>query len=574
MIVLIISFLLLGQSFSAEVYVAPDGNDTANGSNLCPLRSLSAAKKKVRELKRTESEDITVYFSRGEYRFHHTIKFDQRDSGQKGQKILYKAQPGEQVVFLASETVKNWKKDSTRSNVYYANVEEGLIFRQLYLGGELLIRSRHPNRSKKYKFGPQYEVTGNSAQQFYVSKRFSYWFTRLKKPTETEFVVSSHWYQQRFLLGNVEEKKNYLAISPLFKEDKMTKKEYFYEGSYFFLENAIEFLDSDKEWYHDRENNLLYVYLDNAKYAVDKEFTIPKVNTLISLEGTPEEPIRNIEFQDIIFEGSNWDRPSRKGLNITQFVQPKGESRGWNNQNRPIGMLRAKHTKNLAFRNNTFRNAGAHGIEFFQNCDHADIEGNKFYQIAANGIEIDSLSMKNPIDSEKSSGVAIWNNTFERIACDYTNGGAIFAHNVDGLIIEHNVIKNMPYSGIQLGNQPGGLHFIGCEHNRIRYNLIHDVLLLHSDGGGIYTLGGVHKNTVIAENYIHSLKKSEYGGKPRISYIYLDNYSSKIVVEKNVLQGGIAEERNRAEGNIFRENTSYSQRVIENAGIQVGYNPR
>ena len=85
----------------------------------------------------------------------------------------------------------------------------------------------------------------------------------------------------------------------------------------------------------------------------------------------------------------------------------------------------------------------------------------------------------------QSSG--IWNNHIRKCGQDYTNGGGLLAHNVRGLIVEHNHIHDMPYSGMQIGNQPGGMKNVGCGDNRIRYNHVHHCCQLHDDGGGIYT---------------------------------------------------------------------------------------
>ena len=54
------------------------------------------------------------------------------------------------------------------------------------------------------------------------------------------------------------------------------------------------------------------------------------------------------------------------------------------------------------------------------------------------------------------------------------------------------------------------------------YNLIHGVMALHDDGGGIYTLGKI-EGMKIHHNYIHSVRRSKFSGSYGISGIYLDN---------------------------------------------------
>ncbi len=93
--------------------------------------------------------------------------------------------------------------------------------------------------------------------------------------------------------------------------------------------------------------------------------------------------------------------------------------------------------------------------------DDSDIEGNDFHDIAANAIEIDALATPNPPPELQSENVAIWNNGFRHAGSVYSNGGAVLAHCVKGLIVEHNDISDMPYSGMQVGDQPGGYKPVG-----------------------------------------------------------------------------------------------------------------
>jgi hypothetical protein len=305
------------------------------------------------------------------------------------------------------------------------------------------------------------------------------------------------------------------------------------------------------------------------------EIEIPVNSTLITVQGTAEEPVHDLEFQGITLQCSNWSSPSINGLNVTQFVQPVDVPRTWETPDCPPGIIRVAYARTIAFRHNTIRNTGAHGIQFFVDVDDSDIEGNEIYNIAANGIEIDTHAARNPAPDKQSTGVAIWNNHIRQCGQDYTNGGGLLAHNVRGLIVEHNLIHDMPYSGMQIGNQPDkGFQNLGCGDNRIRINHIHHCMQLHDDGGGIYTLGGIQEGSVISENYVHDIKVSKWAGRYPIDLIYLDNRTSKILVKDNVVNGGKAAERNGSKGNTLLNNTQSNPVIEKNAGIKAGYDPR
>ena len=162
----------------------------------------------------------------------------------------------------------------------------------------------------------------------------------------------------------------------------------------------------------------------------------------------------------------------------------------------------------------------------------------------------------------------------------YTNGGAILAHFVKDLIVEHNEITDMPYSGMQIGDQPKGYQDCGCTGDLISYNHVRLTNQLHDDGGGIYTLGGQQKGTVIFENYIEHAFRSRWAGGWPVLGIYIDNYTQFIKCTRNVIEhcSGGARAINHAKDNVLADNPpgdpAAREAIIKNAGIKPGYSPR
>lgn len=130
----------------------------------------------------------------------------------------------------------------------------------------------------------------------------------------------------------------------------------------------------------------------------------------------------------------------------------------------------------------------------------------------------------------------------------------------------------MPYSGMQIGDQPGKEQDIGCGENQVRYNHVHHCTRIHGDGGGIYTLGGLQKGSVIASNFIHDINQPR--GHYKVDCLYLDNFSSGIRVRDNVVRGGKAAERNGSRGNTLVNNVQSNPEIEKTAGIKPGYTPR
>jgi len=391
------------------------------------------------------------------------------------------------------------------------------------------------------------------------------------KLDEVEMVMVCHWYHQRVRIGPVDAPgPEEVVVSPLNPEGKFNKELYFYRNNRgmknpFYFENALAFLDAAYEWYHEPDGSYLYLALPPGMTPEGLSIEVPVIETLVSLEGTPDNPVRDVEFHGITFSSSNWAAPSTHGVNMTQAAQVVGGEQ-------PPGMVNARHTRQLAFRSNVFRNAGGQGISLFD-ADTTDIEGNMFIHIAANGVMIDRGGGRNPSDDRQSVDVAIWNNHAKRCGNHYANGMFLFTENVKGLTVEHNHIHDMPYSGMQIGQQPGSIQDVGAGNNAIRFNHIHHCNQIHGDGGGIYTLGGIQEGTVIASNYLHDINQPKWDHYA-VSQIYLDNYSSRIAVRDNVVNGGKAEQRNKADHNTFINNTQSDPKIEKYAGIKPGYHPR
>lgn len=563
----------LESAHAAEIHVTPTGDDVNPGTAAKPLATLAGAQSAVRKLNKAMTEDIVVSLRGGLYPLSKTVEFGPDDSGFNGHKVIYRAVGDEVPILHGGLAVTQWELVDKLKRIYRATVPK-TVFRQVYIDGERGIRSRTPNRTSNHTLGPYWRMPSvdMTTKRFPLNEEQWAACSKAEPLEEVEMVLISQWYQQRLRIGNVIPMDKGATFTPVKPEGKLTKPGSFYANSSFYLENALSFVDAPGEWYHDPRTGTLYLCLAEGVDSNELRVTIPLIPTLIDIRGTADSPVKDIEIQGLTFETSNWTSPSENGLNITQFAQPIGVERVWENPDCPPGMIRAEHARHIALRKNVIRNAGAHGIQFFADVDDSDLEGNRIYNIAANGIEIDSHAKLNPADSEQSRGVAIWNNEITRCGQDYTNGGGILAHNVRGLIVEHNLIHDMPYSGMQIGQQPGKMQDIGCGENQIRYNHVHQCNQIHGDGGGIYTLGGIQNGSVIAGNYIHDINqpKDHY----KVDWIYLDNFSSGIQVRDNVVTGGRAAERNGSRENKLENNVDRNPEIESNAGIKPGYKPR
>ena len=90
-----------------DLIVSVTGDDNADGTLEAPLKTLKAAKEKLKSLNIPKDENVTVWFREGTYTFFDTVAFDSTDKTN----VLYRSYPDEEVVFSGSKEIKgNWKQ--------------------------------------------------------------------------------------------------------------------------------------------------------------------------------------------------------------------------------------------------------------------------------------------------------------------------------------------------------------------------------------------------------------------------------------------------------------------------------
>ena len=272
---------------------------------------------------------------------------------------------------------------------------------RVYIDNNPAIRARTPNRKSETNFGPYWKAKIPNEREINIGKKDWETCANVKRLDEVELVIESHWYHQRIHIGQHKSTGESVIIMPAEADEKFNQKPEFYKTSYFYFENALDFIDTANEWYHDENGDFLYLGIEKGINPNNLHIEVPITESLVEIHGTPKNPVHDIEFQGITFQSSNWSSPSKQGMIFTQFAQPNGIKRAWENTNYPSGIIRIAHARQIAFRNNLIRNTGAHGIQLFENVDDSDIEGNQFYQIAANGIEVDAHAKKNPVPNNK-----------------------------------------------------------------------------------------------------------------------------------------------------------------------------
>ncbi|GGD93785.1 discoidin domain-containing protein [Paenibacillus nasutitermitis] len=557
---------------------------SANGSgSACSLSapcSLTGARDKARTVNGSMTGDIVINLLGGTYTLGSTFSLTEADSGNNGHNIIYQAAQGASPIINGAYNVSGWT--AVGNGIYKASLASYGSVRplSLYVNGNPAVRARTPNVGS-YNYVKNWDIPGQKV--LLNSSEISNW----NNFGDVMLVVKKHWNESKLRLSSYTVSGSVASVTVKSPEqannfglswpNMETASDY--QQNYFF-ENAMEFLDAPGEFYINNSTNELFYMPREGESMASAWVQAPNLQTVMRLQGSSlNNPIHNVQFQGIRFEGSTYTGPSNNG-----YV---GIQAGHSVElNMLPGGVELKNAESIRFERNTFQKMSASGLSLVSGTHNNSIIGNVFKNIGGNGIQVGASISQSPADyRENSKNDTVQNNYITSIGQYYTGGVGIFAGYVDSMTIEHNEVAYNPYTGISIGwgwtNQDTGL-----KNNRIRYNNVHHNLQHQDDGAGIYTLSKA-PGTLIDENYIHDNIKGSYH-EPRacdfgtpipacypIAGIYMDQESSGMSVNNNVIVN-VPNKINLGNGvpalpNTFSNNDGTSATTISNSGIESAY---
>ena len=282
----------------------------------------------------------------------------------------------------------------------------------------------------------------------------------------------------------------------------------------FFLLNVFEMLTKPGQWYYDRSEGVLYVIPGENDTAENYTVWGSETETMISVDG-----VDSISFENIIFRANGYEyctqrEHSQAGFNAVPCVSYAG-------------------SENFHIRNCEFRDIAGCSVFLDTAVRNASIENCIFDNIGAQAVYVKGENV-DINDENVTKDVKIYNNIISDYGRVNYNSAAVLVMNANSVDISHNEIHDGYYTAISVG-WVWGYGYNVCYNNKICDNLIYNIGQgWLSDMGGIYTLGN-QPGTVISGNVIHNVsadpEQGGYGGWG----IYLDEGSSYMTVEKNLV---------------------------------------
>ncbi len=548
-------FSLISVASAKTIHVSPSGNDLNPGTEQSAVQSLHRAQALVRTFRQSApDESVTVLVHAGDYRLSQALVFEEADSGSAQAPVTWKG-VGE-VRVSGGRSIVDWKLD--QDGIWKTMLPEVAAgqwnFRDLYVDGKRVTRARTPNRSEKH-YARRVLGAGHSAdgkeQTIQVAPEDLKQWDRLQ---DVEIGVIKNWSSFHKKIDKVDPATGTMWLKPPhvnYRGSNRPKR-----GTYYWFENALEFLDAPGEWYLNRKSGVLHYKPIDGGNPNESDIVAPVISHCLQLRGEPGKPVQFIHFENLTIEHSNYLLPEQghhgrqAGFQYWDTDTTKKYYDGqWNGL---PSMIEIENAADCTFSHCVIRHAGAGGIEVKNGSNRINVSRCEIYDTGANGFGVgghndEKLCPKNT--SLTDSHIYHAGQTYLG-ACGVWGG---IARNTS---IIHNEIERLPYSGISIGwvwtHDPSAAHSY-----HIEYNHVHDVMREVSDGGAFYSLG-IIPETTLRFNHIHGVERGPYAHASPNNGLFLDEASDGFLIEGNVIYDtagrSVRHNRNRPSWHVWKDN--------------------
>lgn len=517
-----------GHAQAHQIYVSTEGNDAAAGTNSDPVRTLQHAAELARQ--KPGHVPVTIFLYGGTYHLTEALKLGPTDGGSPRAPVQWKAIPGEKVILSGGIPVTGWEQEQDGS--WSASLPEGFQgeFRCFYVNGKRAIRARHPDDA--------FLRVARAGED----KRTSFFFNKvdipeIDKADDLELILLHDWSVTRIPVLAIDREVNQLfTVDSIGSSLPFFTLTHWEEHPRYFLENAREFCDQPGEWYADfKQCKIFYRPLPGEKPG-ETSGIIPVADRLLLIEGDEAQPAAYLDFEGITFEHTSWSIPETGYCGIQACMHTDRTRAGDAWVPAAIELNRADH---CTFDQCTIRHTGGSGIWIGSNCSECEIKGSHIHGISGNGISIGEGQSrmvddgpwwkKRPVEVSRDNRIS--RNLIEHCGLQFYGAVGIWCGLVAGTVIQHNEVRDLPYTGISVGWM-WTAEATPCRQNTIHGNHIHRIMNVLSDGGGIYSLG-LQPGSRITKNLIHDVKVNV--GRAESNGMFLDEGTKELLIEENIL---------------------------------------
>ncbi len=494
----------------SELFVAPDGNDSAPGTKDAPLATLNGAKEKAKAL----NGKVTVYFREGSYTLTDTVNFGEGDKAD----VTYKAYNGEKVVFTAGVPYTGFEECTVNGvKAFKKNVGKGADFNVLFSEKTMLKRTHYPESGYLYVKSVQRSDVVNPDNPSDLFYGYMGMFAKkgdvpvFKNYEDVVIRILHYWKDEMLTVTGIDTATGHVSFS---RPTSMKVA----ENDRYFFENVFEALNEPGEWYLDKSAGTLYYIPEVGEDASSLTLWGSVTETMIKVSG-----VNGVSFENIVFRGNGFNIPhnntgcddsSQAGYDATPCVY-------------------YENAHDFRITNCEFRDLAACAVFMGTAVTDAAVENCVFENLGAQAVYIRGTNVQVD-DPRVTKNITVYNNVINGYGRVFFNSVGVLIIHANSVNVCHNEIHDGYYTAVSVG-WVWGYGYTVTYNCKICDNLIYNIGQgWLSDMGGIYTLG-VQPGTVLFGNVIHNVAadpgQGGYGGWG----IYPDEGSSKMLIEKNLV---------------------------------------
>jgi len=480
--------------------------------------------------------------------------------------IMIEPYGDEQPILDGGEPIEGWVETTLNGMaVWAADVPvvqgEPRYFRQLFVNGEPASRPKahwEPTARVAAIPGATPGNWGTPGSDYFQAAAGD--FIAKRNLGDVEVVALHFWIEERLPVVSYDPESRIVRLSRVSRCALMKSDT---EGARYYLDNVYEAFGEPGQWYLDREAGKVYYIPREGETLAGSEMIAARARRLLVFSGDAASgaTVEHVRFRGITFRHTDWALPHTPGDEET-FVHKQGRgNKGSNGQGSADvpGAIYMTGARYCAIEDCVIEDIGWYAVEVERGCVGCRVVGNTMRKLGAGGVKLNgSTPLRSPAWNTMPGPLAdrnrdnrVTDNHIHDAGHVFHSAVGVLARHVNGVVIAHNEIDHLYYSGISVG-WTWGYADTTTGDNRIEKNHIHHLGMGRlSDMGGVYTLG-VQPGTVIRGNHIHDIEKDEYGGWA----IYPDEGSSHLIIENNLCHDTNAQAFHQHYGreNIVRNN--------------------
>lgn len=487
-----------------DLYVAVSGSDSNPGSLVAPWQTIA-------KVNASATSGKKVHF-RGGDRFYGTLQLKSATD--------YDSYGTGRAVISGGQQVTTWTQTSIPKNIWRATWNAGRP-RSLWVNGTRVVRARTTTGLPSGSTATSTDFsTAASSNPGYLST----WGNQ----ADIQFVFLYDWTNSYANVASVSGNTitmdavgwpNLYNIQSIQGHPQLPN----------YIENAYEIFDANASagsFYQDRTAGFIYLIppigVSNPNSAT---VIAPVLQEIATASSQSNITVSNLEFSHSVNTDAN-------AIGWAEVQSNTGGSAGAKVKIKPT--IHLLDCTNVNFTRNVIRYLGTAGICPDGVSTSCTFDGNIIYDISSVGIQLGDVNQIGV--GSVTSGISVNNNFVALCGQEFTGGPGIIQWWANGNTVTHNEIYRQPYTGISAG-WGWGLETTpnGNSGNVLSYNLIHSIMQLMNDGGGIYC-NSHNPTAAVNHNYVYDLGNGSWIGSTQImSGFYLDDGCQGYAVSDNVV---------------------------------------